>query len=190
MDFSQPKVAPFSIGNRGNFLNRGAPRLAATGFGSVSKYQRGGSKRQATRSKSRSPPERHSRRRRDSSESSENSARESLSSRDGRRAGGKRDPSPNFGGNSNCIPLGTKKGRGKSSLSQMAGALGQLRSKGLKTAKNKDLFQSREAPNLGRGAKTNRGRGIGRGVGPSKDIKNDNEDEVCLLACYILQFIL
>ena len=185
MDFSQPKVTPFSIGNRGGFPNRGAPRLAATGFGSVSKYQRGGLKKQATRSRSRSPPERHSRRRRDSSESSENSARESSSSRDGRRGGGKRDPSPDFGGNPNCVPLGSKKGRGKSSLAQMAGTLGQLRSKGLKTSKNKDMSQSRDASNLGRGAKSNRGRGMGRGVGTSKDIENDNEDEVCLLTCYI-----
>ena len=188
MDFSQPKVTPFSIGSRGGFANRGAPRLAATGFGSVSKYQRGGSKRQTTRSRSRSPPERHSRRRRDSSESSENSARESSSSRDGRRGGGKRDPSPNFGGNPNCVPLGTKKGRGKSSLSQMAGTLGQLRSKGLKTSKNKGVSQSKEASNLGRGAKTNRGRGIGRGVGPSKDIEIDNEDEVCIF--FLLNLLL
>ena len=74
MDLTQPKVAPFSITGRGAFANRGAPRLAAAGFGSVSRYQRGGGKQQGTRSRSRSPPDRRGRRRRDSSESSENSS--------------------------------------------------------------------------------------------------------------------
>lgn len=179
MDLSQPKVAPFSIAQRGAFANRGAPRLAAAGFGSVSRYQRGGGKQQGTRSRSRSPPDRRSRRRRDSSESSENSARDSSSSRDGKRNSGKRPKSPIFGGNANCVPLGMKKGRGKSSLSQMAGGLGQLSTKGLQT-KSKQSLQSRGGSTLGRGAKATRGRGIGRGALTSKHIDEDGDDEVWL----------
>ena len=174
MDLSQPKVTPFSIGNRGGLANRGAPRLAAAGFGSVSRYQRGIGKRNGTRSRSRSPSGRR-RRRRDSSESSENSAKESTSSREGKRKTGKREASPDFGGNPNCVPLGFKKGRGKSSLAQMAGTLGQLGTKGLKTSKNKDLFQSKEN---GRGGKFTRGKGMGRGNNASAETEKDDEDEV------------
>ena len=178
MDLSQPKVTPFSIGGRGGFANRGGLRLASAGFGSVSKYQRGGQKRHGTRSRSRSPNERRSRRRRDSSESSGSSARESSSSRDGKRASNKQDVGPSFGGNANCIPLGSKKGRGKSSLANMAGSLGQLGSKGLKTSKNKDSTQLKEGISFGRGARPNRGRGAGRGIRVTNEIEDENPDEV------------
>ena len=171
----KPKVTPFSIGNRGGMANRGAPRLASAGFGSVSRYQRGTGKRNITRSRSRSPSDRR-RRRRDSSKSSESSAKESSSSREGKRNGSKRDASPDYGGNPNCVPLGSKKGKGKSSLAQMAGTLGQLSTKGLKTSKNKDLVQSKEG--IGRGGKSIRGRGIGRGLITKQD--EDIEDEVNL----------
>ena len=177
MDLSQPKVTPFTIGNRGGLANRGAPRLAAAGFGSVSRYQRGTGKRNATRSRSRSPSGRR-RRRRDSSESSENSAKESTSSREGKRNTGNREASPNYGGNPNCVPLGSKKGRGKSTLSQMAGTLG------LKTSKNRDLFQSKE--NV-RGGKSTRGRGMGRGINASAETEKDVEDEV---GSYVIGFML
>ena len=187
MDLSQPKVAPFSIGNRGGFGTRGMPRLASAGFGSVSKYQRGSAKRQATRSRSRSPQDRRSRRRRGSSESSENSTKGSSLSRDGKRNNSKRDASPNYGGNANCIPLGTKKGRGKSSLAQMAGTLGQLGStKGLKTSKNKESLQSGVGGNLGRGKRTMRGRGglgRGRGSGLTRGEENSNQEEEVAIFC-------
>ena len=173
MDLSQPKVTPFSIGNRGGLANRGAPRLASAGFGSVSRYQRGTGKRNITRSRSRSPSDRR-RRRRDSSDSSESSAKESSSSRESKRNGIKRESSPDYGGNPNCVPLGSKKGRGKSSLAQMAGTLGQLSTKGLKTSKNKEGL-SKEG--IGRGGKSIRGRGIGRGLNSNKD-EEGNEDEV------------
>ena len=180
MDFSQPKVAPFSIGSRGGFVGRGAPRLASSGFGSIGKYQRGGAgKKHGTRSRSRSPHERRSRRRRSSSGSSENSTETSPSSRNRKRGSSKKESSPNFGGNANCIPLGTKKGRGKSSLLQAAGTLSQLGSnKGLKTSKNRDLLNSKMLGGLGRGERRGKARGLGRGRGLNREDASESQEGI------------
>lgn len=126
-------------------MGRGAPRLALSGVGSIGKYQRGGAEKNGAMSISRSPHERRSRGRRSSSGSSEGGTETSPSSRIGKRGSSKKEPSPNFGGNANYIPLGTKKGRGKSNLAPVAETISQLGSnKVLKTSKNTDILHSKK----------------------------------------------